>query len=112
MDGSNCDPLNIGTGDLTGPLDVSYLPVITLRNKSTGAILQTTDHGRALVTGLWAAIGKVIGPILRGLSARAPYFHNGCAATLLDVANFYDRRFGISSTEQEKADLGAFLGAL
>src|SRR5262249_5050809 len=26
-------PLNIGVGDLTSPLDVSYLPVITLRNK-------------------------------------------------------------------------------
>jgi hypothetical protein len=105
-------PLNIGTGDLTSPLDVSYLPVITLRNKSTGAILQTTDPGRALVTGLWADIGKVKGPILRGLSARAPYFHNGSAATLLDVVNFYDRRFGIGFTEQEKADLVAFLSAL
>jgi hypothetical protein len=36
-------PLNIGVGDLTSPLDVSYLPVITLRNKTTHAIVQTTD---------------------------------------------------------------------
>jgi len=28
------------------------------------------------------------------------------------VVNFYDRRFGIGFTEQEKADLVAFLGAL
>ncbi|HZS49477.1 MAG TPA: hypothetical protein VFA54_01345 [Bryobacterales bacterium] len=49
---------------------------------------------------------------MRGLSARAPYFHSGSAATLLDVVNFYDRRFGIGFTEQEKADLVAFLGAL
>ena len=105
-------PLNIGVGDLTSPLDVSYLPVITLRNKSTGAVLHTTDPGRALITGLWADIGKVKGPILRGLSARAPYFHNGSANTLMDVVNFYDRRFGIGFTDQEKADLVAFLSAL
>jgi cytochrome c peroxidase len=86
--------------------------VITLRNKTTGAVVQTTDPGRALITGSWADVGKMKGPILRGLSARAPYFHNGSANTLMDVVNFYDRRFGIGFTDQEKADLVAFLGAL
>lgn len=105
-------PLNIGVGDLNSPLSVSYLPVITLRNKTTGEVVQTTDPGRALISGLWADIGKVKGPILRGLSARAPYFHNGSADTLMDVVNFYDRRFGIGFTNQEKADLVAFLSAL
>jgi cytochrome c peroxidase len=105
-------PLNIGVGDLNSPLDVSYLPVITLRNKTTGAVVQTTDPGRALITGSWADFGKVKGPILRGLSARAPYFHNGSANTLMDVVNFYDRRFGIGFTDREKADLLAFLSAL
>lgn len=105
-------PLNIGVGDLNSPLSVSYLPVITLRNKTTGDVVQTTDPGRALISGLWADIGKVKGPILRGLSARAPYFHNGSADTLMDVVNFYDRRFGIGFTNQEKADLVAFLSAL
>lgn len=105
-------PLNIGVGDLNSPLDVSYLPVITLRNKTTQDVVQTTDPGRALITGSWVDIGKVKGPILRGLSARAPYFHNGSANTLPDVVNFYDRRFGIGFTDQEKADLVAFLSAL
>jgi hypothetical protein len=73
-------PLNIGVGDLTSTLDLNYLPVFTLRNNFTGAVVQTTDPGRALITGLWADIGKVKGPILRGLAARAPYFHNGSAA--------------------------------
>jgi cytochrome c peroxidase len=86
--------------------------VITLRNKTTGAVVQTTDPGRALITGSWADFGKVKGPILRGLSARAPYFHNGSANTLMDVVNFYDRRFGIGFTDREKADLLAFLSAL
>ena len=105
-------PLNIGTGDLASPLDVSYLPVITLRNTTTGAVIQTTDPGRALITGAWADAGKVKGPILRGLAARAPYFHNGSAATLADVVEFYDKRFGIGFTAQEKTDLVAFLSAL
>ncbi len=105
-------PLNIGVGDLTSPLDVSYLPVFTLQNNSTGARVQTTDPGRALITGLWADVGKLKGPILRGLAARAPYFHNGSAAGLSDVITFYDKRFTIGFTAQEKADLLAFLSVL
>ena len=105
-------PLNIGVGDLTSPLNVSYLPVITLRNNATGATAQTTDPGRALITGLWADVGKVKGPILRGLAARAPYFHNGSAAGLSAVVTFYDKRFNVGFTDQEKADLIAFLNSL
>ncbi len=105
-------PLNIGVGDLTSPLDVGYLPIITLRNKTTGQTVQTTDPGRALITGKWRDIGRLKGPILRGLASRAPYFHNGSAETLADVVNFYDIRFNLHLTIQEKADLEAFLSAL
>ena len=106
-------PLNIGVGDLTTSLDVSYLPVITLRLKSDlTKTISTTDPGRALVTGKWADIGKLKGPILRGLAARAPYFHNGSAAGLKEVLEFYDVRFAIGLTDEEKADLMAFLSAL
>ena len=105
-------PLNIGVGDLTSPLNVSYLPVFTLRNSATGATVQTTDPGRALITGLWADVGKVKGPILRGLAARAPYFHNGSAGSLSDVVTFYEERFNVAFTDQEKADLVAFLNSL
>ena len=74
--------------------------------------MQTTDPGRAMISGKWADIGKFKGPILRGLIARAPYFHNGSARTLGDVVDFYDTRFAIGLTRQEKADLVAFLGSL
>ena len=50
--------------------------------------------------------------MLRGLAARPPYFHNGSAATLEDVVRFYDERFAIGFTAQEKSDLLAFLAAL
>jgi cytochrome c peroxidase len=91
------------------------LPVFTLQCTAgplTGQTFQVTDPGRALITGQCADIGKVKGPILRGLAARAPYFHNGSAATLMDVVNFYDQRFGIGFTDQQKSDLVAFLSTL
>lgn len=43
---------------------------------------------------------------------RAPYFHNGSAKTLQDVVEFYDQRFNIGFTDEEKEDLVAFLLAL
>jgi hypothetical protein len=105
-------PLNIGVSDVNSLLDVRYLPVITLQNKTTHEIKITTDAGRALITGLWKDVGKVKGPILRGLAARAPYFHNGSADSLSDVIEFYDKRFNIGFTPREKKDLIAFLNAL
>jgi len=105
-------PLNIGVGDLTSPLDVSYLPVITLQNKTSGETKTTTDPGRALITGLWKDVGRLKGPILRGLPSRAPYFHNGSASSLSDVIDFYNTRFNIGFTVQEKSDLIAFLSTL
>jgi cytochrome c peroxidase len=103
-------PLNIGISD--AERRTPDMPLYTLRNKTTGELVRTTDPGRALITGKWKDIGKFKGPILRGLAARAPYFHNGSAATLRDVVDFYDRRFSIRFTPEEKADLVAFLRSL
>ena len=94
-------------------LPVGDLPVYTLRQKQgSREIKVVTDPGRALVTGKWKDVGRFKGPILRGLAGRAPYFHNGSAATLADVVNFYDKRFGLSLSEQQTADLIAFLRSL
>jgi cytochrome c peroxidase len=105
-------PLNIGVSDVNSSLNVQYLPVITLQNKITHEIKTTTDPGRALITGLWKDVGRLKGPILRGLPSRAPYFHNGSAGSLNDVLDFYNQRFNIGLTIQEKTDLIAFLNAL
>jgi cytochrome c peroxidase len=102
-------PLNIG---LTDPIRAPYLPVYTLRNVVTRETVETTDLGRAMVTGKWADVGKFKGPILRALAARAPYFHNGSAATLEEVLDFYETRFNLGLTAREKADLVAFLRSL
>ncbi len=119
-------PLNIGTGDPSpsnssanmGGLDMSYLPTITVckTNLATGLptsiCKSTTDLGQALIDGRFDHVGKIKGPILRGLSARAPYFHNGSAQTLLDAVQFYEGRFGLVLTPQEESDLVAFLSVL
>jgi hypothetical protein len=102
--------LNIGISDLARR--TPDLPLYTLQNKLTLDTVKTTDPGRAMVTGKWADIGKFKGPVLRALSARAPYFHNGAAATLEDAIDFYNTRFNIGLSAQERADLAAFLKAL
>jgi cytochrome c peroxidase len=79
---------------------------------AAGRVIRTTDPGLALVTGRCDDIGRFKVPTLRGLAARAPYFHNGSAATLDDVVAFYDARFGIRFSPAERADLVAFLRAL
>ena len=74
-------PLNIGIAN-AGPnsppaLDISGLPVFMLSCTSgplTGQSFIVTDAGRALISGKCADIGKIKGPILRGLVARAPLF--------------------------------------
>ena len=114
------DSPNVGNHSVKAPLDIGvtgasvapYLPVYTLRNISTGETVDTTDPGRAMITGKWRDLNRFKGPILRALAARAPYFHNGAAATLREAVEFYDTRFTIGLTERDKADLVAFLRSL
>jgi cytochrome c peroxidase len=116
-------PLNIGVpdaGDKKPPaLDISGLPVFTLKCTNVpdsdplkNKVYKVTDPGRAMISGKCKDIGRFKGPILRGLAARAPYFHNGSAASLRDVVDFYDQRFGIGFTHKEKIDLVNFLNTL
>jgi cytochrome c peroxidase len=88
------------------------LPLYTFRNKRTGETRQLTDAGFGNITGKWDDLGLFKTPTLRGLAARAPYFHNGIAATLEDVVRHYEKNFGFRFTDQERADLVAFLNAL
>jgi cytochrome c peroxidase len=114
------DTPNVGNHSVKAPLDIGltdpdvapYLPVYTVRNKSTQETIRTTDPGRALITGKWTDMNQFKGPTLRALSARAPYFHNGSAATLEAVLDFYEKRFNLGLTPRERADLLTFLRAL
>jgi hypothetical protein len=112
---------NVGNHSVPLPLDIGIadaarrtadLPLYTLRHKTSGETVQTTDPGRALVTGQWKDIARFKGPVLRALATRAPYFHNGMAKDLAEVVEFYDTRFEIGLTAEESADLAAFLRTL
>ena len=124
-------PLDIGTShspkqetnaQIAGGLSqlgVANLPVFELSGcpdpQNPGQLLPafyTSDPGKALITGACADINRIKGPILRGLAARAPLFHNGAAANLNQVVDFYNQRFQMNLTEQQKAQLLAFLQTL
>lgn len=102
---------------------------IVTRPGSAPEIIATTDPGRALITGdfrgfPYGDLGKFKIPVLRGVKDTAPYFHNNAAKTLEDVVEHYARFFIIATpiampgappivlTEQDKADLVAFLRLL
>lgn len=88
------------------------LPLYTFQNRTTGETRQLTDAGRGNVTGRWSDLGRFKTPTLRALAARAPYFHNGIAATLEDVVRHYETHLGFLFTDPQRADLVAFLNAL
>ncbi len=77
-----------------------------------GRVIYTHDPGRALVTGKCRDIGASMTQQMRGLAARAPYFMGGDSDTLREMVDFYDRRFNIGYTDQEKQDLINFMSVL
>jgi cytochrome c peroxidase len=115
LPGAESDP-NIAAG--LAELSVPDLPVYEIKGcpppfgSNQPASFFTTDPGKALITGQCSDFNRGKGPILRGLAARAPYFHNGAAADLNELVNFYNQRFQMGLTQDQKADLIAFLNSL
>ena len=125
-------PLDIGVGhtkvaalendsqisDALAELNAPNLPVFEISGCATPfshgepVSFYTTDPGKGLITGLCSDLNRLKGPVLRALAARAPYFHNGGAATLLQAVNFYDQRFDMKLTQEQKRQLVAFLHSL
>jgi cytochrome c peroxidase len=120
-------PLDIGTAHSltyeTDPniigalqqLQAPTLPVFELvctQGPLAGNTYYTSDPGKALITGQCSDIGRGKGLILRGLPARAPYFHNGVAANLQQVVKFYNQRFQVGLTQHQMQDLVNFLQTL
>ena len=113
--GLETDPnIQLGIAELNEP----DLPVFLVSGCSTPfsagqpVSFYTTDLGKGMITGLCSDMNRVKGPILRGLAGRAPYFHNGAAATLLQAVNFYNQRFSMNLTEEQKRQLVVFLNSL
>jgi hypothetical protein len=97
-----------------GRLSVPDLPIfkLTCGSGPGSTVTFTSDPARALVTGLCADVSRGKVPVLRGLAARAPFFHNGAAASLAQLVEFYNERFQIGLAAQDQADLVAFLRSL
>ena len=110
--GTNINNLLFDVRVASGEARTPDLPLYTFRNRTTGETRQLTDAGRGNITGLWNDLGRFKTPTIRALAARAPYFHNGIAPTLTDVVLHYERHLGFVYTDQERADLVAFLNAL
>lgn len=83
---------------------------------------QTEDTGRFAITGNPGDMGEFRTPSLRNVELRAPYFHNGHMASLVDVVEFYNRGGDFDApninhnlirplnlSPQQKSDLIAFL---
>jgi len=110
--GTNIDNLLFDIGTASAAVRTPDLPLYTFRNRATLAERQLTDAGRGNITGRWTDLGRFKTPTLRGLAARAPYFHNGIAPTLDSVVRFYEDHLQFVFTDAERADVVAFLNAL
>jgi len=101
---------NTGVAAASGsnPLFTSDFPIYTFRN-SAGAQASFTDPGLGLRTGKWVDLGKFKVPSLRGLGARAPYFHNGSAKTIDAAVDFYNTRFNIGLSASDRRKIILFL---
>ena len=87
------------------------IPVLTIQHKVTGETRKVCDLGRG-GNGVWADVGGFRAPPLRGLAARAPFFHDGKARDIKEVVDFYHHRFDLGLGGDERDDLVAFLSAL
>jgi hypothetical protein len=88
------------------------VPLYTFQNLATGETVQTTDPGRALITGKWSDMNRFKVPTLRGLASRAPYFHDGSAQSIGAVIDHYQSRFDFQFADGEKRHLQMFLESL
>lgn len=117
--GNDVAPGQVDLGTTTKPFadPMPWLPLFKITCKGAphrfyGRTIFTYDPGYALTTGRCADVGKITLQSMRGLAARAPYFSNGLAKDLRGIVDYYDRRYNIGYTEQEKQDLVNLMAAL
>ena len=111
--------MDLGTNNFPHASSAPELPTFKITCKANalphpylGREIYTHDPGRALITGKCTDVGALVMQQFRGISSRAPYFANGSAKSLREVVDFYDRRFNVGYTDQEKQDLINFLSVL
>ncbi|MCF8258355.1 MAG: cytochrome-c peroxidase [Flavobacteriales bacterium] len=101
----------------------------SFHNNGIDSLVEGEDRGRYNVTHHTTDLGLFKTPTLRNVALTAPYMHDGRFATLEEVVEHYNsgvrrpanvdpimtkpgKEYGLGLTEQDKADLVAFLTAL
>jgi hypothetical protein len=96
----------------------TYTDVLSGADHSVPVLHAATEVGtdpryaERSATGRSSQVAKYRTSPLHGIWQHPPYFHDGSAATLLDVVNHYDQQFGLKLSAQQKADLVEFLKSL
>lgn len=113
-------------GDCFHCHSTDLLSIYEYHNNGLDATFDSTNMGRAAVTGRSSDMGKFKIPSLHNVEVSGPYMHDGRFATLEEVVEHYNSGIkrsptlspliknpdGLFLTEQEKSDLVAFLKSL
>lgn len=70
------------------------------------------DHRRHDIGSGFGVAAAFDTPTLLGIVHTAPYFHDGSLATLAEVVDWFDRKFGLGLSAPSKSDLTAYLEAV
>ena len=108
--------IDIGTNTLPLAEPAPHLPLFRIRcdvpHIDFGKEFFTTDPGFALTTGRCLDVGKITAQTVRGMASRAPFFANGSAKDIPALVDYYNRRYNIGYTPQERQDMINLLKAL
>ncbi len=117
----NAHHLRFTSPDGNGGFETVVLP-LARDDGSTASLPVTFDVGLAATTARYDDVGRFKVPQLRDVKHNAPYFHDNSAATLEDVVDYFNsdqynhskdgRRYPIHLSQQQRADLLAFLNVL
>ena len=122
---AGCDACHLIMTEGLHPFALKYV-VFTdgkFHNLGVDAKNSNPDPGLSAVTGKPEDWGRFRTPTLRNIALTAPYFHDGSAATLAEVVEFYDRGGNanrnldpaikqLNLSAQQKQDLVRFLESL
>jgi len=122
---AKCDACHLIMTERLHPFALKYVLFTDgkFHNLGVDATKKNPDPGRYAVTGDPSDWGRFRTPTLRNVALTAPYFHDGSAATLADVVDFYDRGGNanrnldpamrkLNLSPQQKLDLIRFLESL
>ncbi len=122
---AKCDSCHLIMTEGLHPFALKYVLFTDSKfhNLGVGSGKANADPGLFAITGEREDWGRFRTPMLRNVSLTAPYFHDGSAATLADVVDFYDKGGTptpnldpalrpLNLSPQQKQDLVRFLECL